>query len=136
MLLCESGQSFCAETFILLKTHLFAGTQQFRKNRPVLTHLPNDFKTGQQSRFPSKPAWLLIAPSLRSTLWAVCAGVVLDFIPAAGGTLLWPNSALQLPVPGTPLRQQVLGLQALWPVDGVIAELEVSVLGFPYTQYF
>lgn len=110
MLLCESGQSFCAETFILLKTHFFAGTQSFQKNRPVLTHLPNNFKTGQGSRFPSKPAWLLIAPSLLSTLWAVCAEVVLDVIPAGGGTLMWPHSTLQLPVPGTPLKQQVLGL--------------------------
>lgn len=97
LLLCESGQSFCAETFILLKTHLFTGTETFQKNRPVLTYLPNDFKTGQQSRFPSKPAWLLTAPSLLSTLWAVWAEVVPDFIPAAGVTLLQPHSALAAP---------------------------------------
>lgn len=51
-----------------------------------------------------------IASSLLFTLWTVCAGVVLDFIPAGGGTLMWPQNTLQLPMPGTPLRQHVLGL--------------------------
>lgn len=100
MLLCESGQSFCAETFILLKRHLFAGSEAFQENRPVLTHLPNDFKTGQQSRFPSKPAWLLPASSLPSTLWALWAGVVPDFIPAGAVSLRQPHSALAAPGAG------------------------------------
>lgn len=129
MLLCESGQSFCAETFILLKTHFFAGTQSFQKNRPVLTHLPNNFKTGQGSRFPSNPAWLLIAPSVLSTLsWTSSLLVV--------GPLCGPTVPYSYQCQAYLWSSRFWGSQTPWPVCGATADLEVSELRFSYTQRF
>lgn len=105
LLLCESGQSFCAETFILLKTHLlalrhFKRTGLFWHIFQMISKLDSEADFHQNQ--PGSSLFPLCCPprGLSGLEWSQTLSLL----------LVWPSRSpmvpLQLPMLGTPLWQQ------------------------------